>query len=69
LSAPVDDVVARCRQNGVNPGHPLGNDYPEFGDGLLVAITEKRSKADIDRLAGALAAAVAKRPGPVEVGA
>jgi hypothetical protein len=34
-----------------------------------VAITEKRTKADIDRLAGALAAAVSKRPGRVEVGA
>ena len=40
-----------------------------LADGLLVAITEKRTKADIDRLAGALAAAVAKQPGRVEVGA
>jgi glycine dehydrogenase subunit 1 len=69
LAAPVEDVIARCRQDGVNPGYALGNDYPEFADGLLVAITEKRTKADIDRLAGALAAAVAKRPGRVEVGA
>jgi glycine dehydrogenase subunit 1 len=69
LSAPVQDVIARCRQDGVNPGYPLGSEYPEFADGLLVAITEKRTKADIDRLAGALAAAVANRPGPVEVGA
>jgi glycine dehydrogenase subunit 1 len=69
LAAPVQDVIARCRQDGVNPGHPLGNEYPELADGLLVAITEKRTKADIDRLAGALAAAMAKRPGPVEVGA
>jgi glycine dehydrogenase subunit 1 len=65
----VQDVIERCRQDGVNPGYALGNDYPEFADGLLVAITEKRTKADIDRLAGALAGAVAKRPGRVEVGA
>jgi glycine dehydrogenase subunit 1 len=65
----VQEVIARCRQEGVTPGYPLGNDYPEFADGLLVAITEKRTRADIDRLAGALAGAVAKRPGPVEVGA
>src|SRR5690348_15794242 len=69
LSAPVQDVIARCRQDGVNPGYALGKDYPEFAEGLLVAVTEKRTKADIDRLAGALAAAVAKRPGPVGVGA
>ena len=69
LSAQVQEVIARCRQEGVNPGYPLGNDYPEFRDGLVVAITEKRTKADIDRLAGVLAGAVAKRPGPVEVGA
>ena len=36
---------------GVNPGYPLGRDYPEYEDGLLVAITERRSRADIDRLA------------------
>ena len=36
---------------GVNPGYPLGRDYPEHEDGLLVAITEQRTRADIDRLA------------------
>ena len=35
-------------------GYPLARDYPEYEDGLLVAITERRSKADIDRLADAL---------------
>jgi glycine cleavage system P protein (glycine dehydrogenase) subunit 1 len=69
LSEPVEDVIARCRQQGVNPGYPLGGVYPEFADGLLVAITERRTKADIDRLAGALAAALSAAPGPVEVGA
>ena len=29
--------------------HPLQD--PEYGDGLLVALTERRTKADIDRLA------------------
>jgi glycine cleavage system P protein (glycine dehydrogenase) subunit 1 len=69
LSEPVEDVIARCRQQGVNPGYPLGSVYPEFADGLLVAITDRRTKADIDRLAGALAAALSAAPGPVEVGA
>ena len=59
LDAPVDRVVARCRGEGINPGYPLGRDYPEHEDGLLVAITERRTRADIDRLAAALASAVA----------
>jgi glycine dehydrogenase subunit 1 len=63
LDAPVERVIERCAAEGVNPGVPLGPDYPEFGDGLLVAITERRSRADIDRLAEVLGAAVAaERP-------
>jgi glycine dehydrogenase subunit 1 len=59
LAAPADRVIERCAAQGVNPGYPLRADYDEFADGLLVAITEQRSKADIDRLADVLAAAVA----------
>jgi glycine dehydrogenase subunit 1 len=59
LAAPVDRVIERCAAEGVNPGYPLSADYDEFGDGLLVAITEQRSRADIDRLAEVLGAAVA----------
>ena len=59
LAAPVDRVIERCAADGVNPGYPLGADYEEYEDGLLVAITEQRSRADIDRLAEVLGAAVA----------
>ena len=59
LDADVAGVIERCAAQGVNPGYPLGADYEEFGDGLLVAITEQRSKADIDRLASVLGEAVA----------
>jgi glycine cleavage system P protein (glycine dehydrogenase) subunit 1 len=59
LNAPVDRVIARCQDAGVNPGHALGHEYDEYADGLLVALTERRSKADIDRLAEVLGAAVA----------
>jgi glycine dehydrogenase subunit 1 len=59
LAAPVDRVIERCASEGVNPGYPLSADYDEFDDGLLVAITEQRSGADIDRLAEVLGAAVA----------
>jgi glycine dehydrogenase subunit 1 len=66
LDAPVERVLERCRAEGVNPGYPLGRDYPEeFGDGLLVAITERRTRADIDRLAEVLGAAVAAERAPV----
>jgi glycine cleavage system P protein (glycine dehydrogenase) subunit 1 len=58
LAAPVDRVIERCAADGVNPGYPLGADYAEFEDGLLVALTEQRSKADIDQLAEVLGAAV-----------
>jgi glycine dehydrogenase subunit 1 len=53
LEAPVGRVIERCAADGVNPGYPLED------DGLLVAITEQRSRADIDRLAEVLGAAVA----------
>jgi glycine dehydrogenase subunit 1 len=63
LDAPVDAVIERCAAEGVACGVPLGGDYPEFEGGLLVAITERRSRADIDRLADVLGAAVAaERP-------
>jgi glycine dehydrogenase subunit 1 len=58
VDAPVDKVVARCREAGVNPGVPLAR-LGLDDDGLLVAITERRSRADIDKLAEALGAAVA----------
>ena len=59
LQAPVEQVIARCQDAGVNPGFALGREYDEHPDGLLVAVTEQRSKADIDRLADALGARVA----------
>jgi glycine dehydrogenase subunit 1 len=61
LDADVDAVCRRCAQMGVNPGADLEalTHRPEDRGGLLVAITERRSRADIDRLADVLGAAVA----------
>jgi glycine dehydrogenase subunit 1 len=59
LDADVARVVDRCQDQGVNPGYALGRDYREHADGLLVALTEQRSRADIDRLTDVLGAAVA----------
>jgi glycine dehydrogenase subunit 1 len=47
----LDGLFRRARAQGINPGYRLGRDYPEYEDGLLVAITERRTRVDIDRLA------------------
>ena len=54
LPAPVRSVLDRCAAMGIAAGYPLDRDYPEFGDGLLVALTERRSREQIDRLAEVL---------------
>jgi glycine dehydrogenase subunit 1 len=61
LDAPVAAVLDRVSEEGIAAGHPLGRDYPEYEDGLLVAITERRSRDDIDRLAEALERAIGGR--------
>jgi glycine dehydrogenase subunit 1 len=67
--APLDvaAVKRRCAEHGVNPGvdlHALTGREADRG-GLLVALTERRDRADIDRLAAVLGAAVAaERRGP-----
>ena len=61
LDAPVAAVRRRCIEAGVNPGVDLEALTGREDDrgGLLVAITERRTRADIDRLAEVLGAAVA----------
>ncbi|HEX6689296.1 MAG TPA: hypothetical protein VF085_11635 [Solirubrobacterales bacterium] len=63
LEAPVDRVLDRCAERGIAAGYPLGREYPEYEDGLLVAITERRTREQIDDLAEALGAAIASEPG------
>jgi glycine cleavage system P protein (glycine dehydrogenase) subunit 1 len=60
LDADVASVRRRCAEHGVNPGVDLQaiTGRAEDRGGLLVAITERRSRADIDRLAEVLGAAV-----------
>jgi glycine dehydrogenase subunit 1 len=57
--AGVARVLARCHAEGVNAGYALGRTYPEHPSGLLVAVTEQRSREDIDRLSAVLARALA----------
>jgi glycine dehydrogenase subunit 1 len=44
------DVIRAARAEGVHPGYALGRDYEGLDDAILVAITEKRTPQDIDRL-------------------
>jgi glycine dehydrogenase subunit 1 len=52
---PAREVIREARALGVHPGYALGRDYEGLDDVLLVAVTEKRTPADIDRLADVLA--------------
>jgi glycine cleavage system P protein (glycine dehydrogenase) subunit 1 len=58
LEAPVGAVLERCAEHGIAAGYPLGRDYPEYEDGLLVAITERRTRTEIDTFAQVLEAAI-----------
>jgi glycine dehydrogenase subunit 1 len=53
----VEQVLKHCRAKGILAGVPLDCWYPELGDCFAVAVTEKRTKAEIDALAAALASA------------
>jgi glycine dehydrogenase subunit 1 len=47
----VEELLAKAQKQYLFPGIPLGRWYPQLADCLLVAVTEKRTKAEIDRLA------------------
>jgi glycine dehydrogenase subunit 1 len=49
-------AIRAARAQGVHPGYALGRDYEGMDDALLIAVTEKRTVDDIDRLAEVLAA-------------
>ncbi len=60
LDGDVAAIRRRCIERGVNPGvdlHALSGREEDRG-GLLVALTERRARADIDRLAEVLAEAL-----------
>lgn len=53
----VDNVLAVCRERGILGGVSLARFDERYGDCFSVAVTEKRSKQQIDALAAALDAA------------
>jgi glycine dehydrogenase subunit 1 len=57
-TADVSGLLARLRDDGYHAGLPLGRWYPQLSNCLSVAVTEKRTRAEIDGLAAAFAAAL-----------
>ncbi len=49
-AAEVHSLLKFARQQGILAGVPLGDDYPEFADCFVVAVTEKRTEQEIRRL-------------------
>jgi glycine dehydrogenase subunit 1 len=70
LPHPASEVCRRGREQGILVGVDLGRFDPAWGNHLLVAVTEKRSRAEIDRWSDCLAEVVgAKPPSPAEAAA
>ncbi len=59
LDRPVADVLADASRAGILAGYPIGQDDPKLADCLLVAVTEKRTREEIDRLVDLLAGSTA----------
>ncbi|HEY2584925.1 MAG TPA: aminomethyl-transferring glycine dehydrogenase subunit GcvPA [Tepidisphaeraceae bacterium] len=62
LERPVSEVLDDASRAGILAGYPIGQDYPELADCLLIAVTEKRTRAEIDRLVDLLATKPARAP-------
>jgi glycine dehydrogenase subunit 1 len=56
VGRPAEEAIVNARAQGVHPGYALKRDYAGMEDALLVCVTERRSPADIDRLAEVLGA-------------
>ncbi len=54
VGRPAREAIREARAQGIHPGYALGRDYHGLDDALLVAVTEKRTPEEIDRLAEAL---------------
>lgn len=50
----VETVVEHARHHGLLAGLPLGQWYPQLSDCVLVAVTEKRTRSEIDKLVDVL---------------
>jgi glycine dehydrogenase subunit 1 len=58
LPSAAGPVVAKLLARGIAAGVPLGDYYPGMANSMVVTVTEKRSRADIERLAKELEVAL-----------
>lgn len=54
--APPEEINRRLYEHGILGGLPLGRFYPDLADCMLVCVTERRTREEIDRLVGLLEA-------------
>jgi glycine dehydrogenase subunit 1 len=50
LNQPVKEVNQKLLQKGIIGGYDLGRDYPELAHHMLIAVTEQRTKEEIETL-------------------
>jgi glycine dehydrogenase subunit 1 len=50
LNGPVKEVNQKLLQKGIIGGYDLGRDYPELAGHMLIAVTEQRTKEEIETL-------------------
>lgn len=49
-----DKITDRLKEDNIIGGYDLGIDYPQFKNSILYAVTEKRTREEIDRLSSVL---------------
>jgi glycine dehydrogenase subunit 1 len=61
-SGRVDGLLRNAQDEGLLAGVPIGRWYPRLSDCFLVAVTEKRTRSEIDRLVACLSTSQKSRP-------
>ena len=54
LDKPVKEINEKLLQKGIIGGYDLGRDYPELANCMLIAVTELRTKEEIDNFVNEL---------------
>jgi glycine dehydrogenase subunit 1 len=49
VNKPMNEVLKAFRKNKIEPGLPLGKYFPDMKDHLLLAVTETKSKEDLEQ--------------------
>ena len=53
-NTPCEEINKNLLDNKILGGYSLGKDYPQYKNGILYAVTEKRTKEEIDKLSSVL---------------